>query len=554
MNTRIKRIISLSAILLGFFMALLDSTIVNIALPEISKYYNSKMEIISWIMNGYNLAFSVFLITASRLADQFGRKKLFIFGIFMFSLSSLLAGISVSIQMLIFFRVIQGLSAAIVVPVTIPLATNIFPPEKRGAVAGLWGAVSGIAAASGPMLGGILTYNFKWNSIFFVNIPIGIIAIVFTLIFIDESYDTTASKKLDYGGMITLTVAMFSLVYALLKVRELGWNSATIIGLFVLSLAAFTAFIIIERKSKEPMLPMWLLKNISLDGISLTLLTIGAGIMSTTFLLSFLLRQIMGLSALQSGLTLSALAVTSIVFSGIAGPLSSKYGSRWIASSGMALSALSVFLLSSINASSSKFDVVWRLVIGGAGVGLAMTSVMESLVRNIPDEKLGVGSGVTNMARILGTVLGIAVVVTFLNHSIGDQVNVAKTEVTALFQSDTVLNGQMKSQLKEKLLDIKISENQLKTANTDDLFKAIDEEEKTVLTSTAESEKKTVQNRFQHQKEDMKKLLSKTREILNTCVVSAFNKTFKLGSLMLFVGILFGYLSDNKKHPQNANN
>lgn len=226
-------------------MALLDSTIVNVALPEITRYFSSSMESISWVMNGYNLAFAVSLVTASRLADQFGRKKFFLIGLTAFSLSSLLAALSSTVELLIFFRVIQGLSAAIIVPVTVPLATEIFPPEMRGTIVGIWGGVSGLAAASGPSLGGILTAHIKWHSIFLVNIPIGIIAIVLTVIFIKESRDTTASKKFDYSGMLSLTIAMFAIAIALVKATDLGWSSVKVTSLFALSLLSFVAFIII---------------------------------------------------------------------------------------------------------------------------------------------------------------------------------------------------------------------------------------------------------------------------------------------------------------------
>ncbi|PRR84415.1 MFS transporter [Clostridium vincentii] len=211
------QIISFVAIILGFFMALLDTTIVNITLPKMTEYFNTTMAHISWVVNAYNLAFAAIILTASRLADQFGRKKLFIAGVVLFTISSLLSGLSNSLEGLILFRAIQGLSAAFVVPVAMPLSAEIFPPEKRGTIMALWGAFAGLAAASGPTLGGILTQWFNWRYIFFINVPIGCICILLTMKFIKESYDPTASKSIDFGGIITISTAMFCLTFALIK-------------------------------------------------------------------------------------------------------------------------------------------------------------------------------------------------------------------------------------------------------------------------------------------------------------------------------------------------
>ncbi|MGZ7442994.1 MFS transporter [Paenibacillus sp. TH7-28] len=180
--------ISFIAIILGFFMALLDTTIVNITLPKMTEYFHATVKDMSWVANGYNMAFAVMLITASKLADQFGRKKLFSAGLLLFTISSLLAGVSQNVQMLIAFRVLQGFSAAFIVPVTVPLAVNLFPPEKHGMVVGLWGAIAGLASASGPALGGVITQMAGWRAVFFINLPIGIISMILVAKRIEESY------------------------------------------------------------------------------------------------------------------------------------------------------------------------------------------------------------------------------------------------------------------------------------------------------------------------------------------------------------------------------
>jgi EmrB/QacA subfamily drug resistance transporter len=281
------QIISFVAIILGFFMALLDTTVVNITLPKMTEYFNTTMAHISWVVNAYNLATAVIIITASRLADQFGRKKLFIAGVFLFTISSLLCGISNSLQALILFRTLQGIAAAFVVTVAMPLSAEIFPPEKRRTIMALWGAFAGLAAASGPTLGGILTQFFNWRYIFFINVPIGCICILLTMKFIKESYDPTASKSIDFGGIITISIAMFCLTFALMKANEKGWTSSFILSFFAVSAIAFILFVIIELKVKEPMVPLSLFKSVPFTNGSIALFLLGLGMMSGTYLLAF---------------------------------------------------------------------------------------------------------------------------------------------------------------------------------------------------------------------------------------------------------------------------
>ncbi|MFD2132951.1 MFS transporter [Pseudogracilibacillus auburnensis] len=189
-------------------------------MPERTRHFNNNMDNMSWIVNGYNLSFAVFLITPSRIADQFGRKRLFLIGTLFFIVTSILCGVSTSVEAMIFFRVLQGLSAGIVVPVTIPLATDLFPKEKHVMILGIWAAIPSLAAASGPTLGGILTDSIGWEAIFFVNVPIGILVICLTIPLIKESFDPSADRKIDWLGILTLLVAMFCLTYGLINAND----------------------------------------------------------------------------------------------------------------------------------------------------------------------------------------------------------------------------------------------------------------------------------------------------------------------------------------------
>lgn len=546
MKLNFKMILSFIAIILGFFMALLDATIVNIALPKMTEYYGASMQHITWVVNGYNLAFAVFIITASRIADQFGRKKIFIIGIFAFTLSSFLSGISTSVDMLIFFRVIQGLSAAIVVPVTVPLITELVPKEKHGMVLGIWGAISGLAAASGPTLGGILTENFNWQSIFFVNIPIGVVTLIMTAILVKNSFDTTATRKIDWGGMITISGAMFALTYALIQANDKGWTSPFIIGLFVLSIVLLVAFFIIESKTKDPMLPMWLLKVPTFSASSLTLLIFGVGVMGATFLMSFFLNTVMGKSVLQAGIIISAMPLSSMVFSSISGPLSGKLGSRIFAIAGMVLLGAAMLLFSQLTPDSSQFDIVWRLAVCGAGLGFTMAPIMGAVMRNVPREKIGIASGVTNMSRALGTVLGVAILVMILNSNMSDQIVKAKTNALEIVKSDSILDPKLKDGISEGLNSIKAS-RESKMPGSDNILEIVNKQESDALSKAPEQAKPKIRAGFTIQKNEVEKIWPKIEKSVKNDITSAFSTTFKFGSLLMIIGVLIAFFCDNKK-------
>jgi len=413
-----RRGIAFVAIILGYFMALLDTTIVHVTLPEITRRFHTDMDHMSWIINGYNLAFAVFLVAASRIADQFGRKRLFLIGTALFITTSILCGLSASVEAMVFYRVLQGLSAAIVVPVTIPLAANLFPKEKHGIVLGVWGAISSLAAASGPTLGGILTDSIGWEAIFFVNVPIGIAAIGLAIPLVRESFDSSAGRKIDWLGMLTLSAALFSLTYGLINANDWGWNSAKFIGSLAAFLVGFILFLVVERRTAEPMLPLWLLRILPFNGAVFALLALGAGMTAASYLMSYLLTGVMGYSILHAGTTISAMSIASMVVSAIAGVLSNKLGSRWFVTVGVAVLALSLYLDGSLSVDSGEWSVIWRLILTGVGIGLSVAPVMGASIRHVPEEKVGIASGIANMARAIGSVLGVAILVSVLNTAL----------------------------------------------------------------------------------------------------------------------------------------
>ncbi len=442
-----RRTVAFVAIILGFFMALLDSTIVNVALPDMTKSFHSGMEHMSWVVNGYNLAFAVCLITASRLADQFGRKKLFIIGVAGFVVSSALVGMASTLPMLVTFRVIQGMAAAIVVPVTIPLAVNLFPPQMRGLILGVWGGISGLAAASGPTLGGILTDAMGWQAVFYVNLPIGLICLLLSVRLLRESVDPSAGRGIDWLGMGLLTGAMFSLNYALIQANDWGWRSPGLLGFLAAAAVMAAGFVLAERRLKNPMLPLWLFRIGTFNWACLTLLLIGAGVMAPSFLMSYFLTGLMGKSVLHAGLIISAMPLASMVVSASVGALTNRFGSRLFVGTGMAVLAVSTWLLGDLTAASPLSAIVWRLAMFGVGMGLAMAPVMGSVIRNVPEEKIGIASGVANMTRALGAVMGVALLVMVLNQAVADNTVKARQDISVWVAAEEKLPAEAKADL-----------------------------------------------------------------------------------------------------------
>ena len=542
MKLRQGKVLPFLVIVMGFFMPLLDTTIVNITLPTMTEYFATDVQRISWVINGYNLAFAVLLITASRLADQFGRKKIFMLGIFTFTFSSLFSGLSTNLDMLIFFRVMQGLAAALVVPVSIPLAVELFPPERRGAITGIWAAFAGLAAASGPTLGGILTEKFKWQSIFYVNVPIGIAVFIFSIFTLRESFDPTATRKIDWLGMTTLSVSMFTLTLSLIQANDKGWGSAYILSLFTVSAIGLVLFIRTEIKTSDPMLPMSLMKIWPFSAGSITLFILGIALMGATFLLAFFLVRIMGMSEMQAGLTITTMPLTSMLFSSASGFLSDKFGSRWFGVTGMALLTLSMYLFSQLTLKASEFDVIWRLMIAGAGFGMTIAPVIGSTIRNVPKEKVGMSSGITNMARTLGTVLGVALIVTVLNASITSQIKVAREEVIKIVKGDPIFIQQLKNNMIKELNKADFSGQNPPKLST--IIAKIDKVEKEALSGKSAITQILIKAAFERQKKELKKIWVNISQVFKTHVASAFDFTFEVSGAFVMIGILFAFFSD----------
>jgi EmrB/QacA subfamily drug resistance transporter len=400
---------TLVAVSFGLFMIMLDNTVVNVALPSIQRALDAGQSELEWVVVSYALTFATFMLTGGKLADYFGRRRLFIIGLATFTLASLACGLAPNAGFLIGARAVQGLGAAIMNPATLGIITATFPPRQRGMAIGIWAGVSAMALAIGPLLGGLITDHIDWSWIFFVNIPVGVLGIVVARWAIDESRDTSQEQRLDLPGLATSAVALFALTYALIEANSYGWTSARILAIFAVAAIALVAFILLERHQRAPMLDLTLFRDWTFTGANLTMLLVSLAMFGIFFFNSLFLQNILGYSATQTGAIFLPMTVLIILVAPWAGRYSDKVGSRWLVGVGMTLVSLSLVLFAQLDVGSTFWDIVPGLIVGGLGMALVMTPTTAAAMGAVEVDIAGVGSAVLNCSRQVGGSLGIAV-------------------------------------------------------------------------------------------------------------------------------------------------
>lgn len=536
-------------IVIGFFMVMLDSTIVNVSLPVMIRYFKTDMSTISWVVNAYNLAFSVLLLTGSRIADQFGRKKVFMIGIFFFTLTSLLSGISTSVEMLIFYRVLQGLAGALIVPVSMPLIIEIFPVSKRGMVIGIWGAVAGLASASGPALGGIIGEYLNWQWIFYINIPIGASALLIIPFVVKESFDPTADRRIDWAGMITMSIAMFSVVLGLIQANDYGWGSPYILALFVIATLFFALFFFIEKRSNAPMFPVGLFKNFYFCTTNISLVILGIGSMCGVFFTAFYLTQVKEFSQVKAGIVITAYPMLLIVTSAITGLLSDKIGNRMFAFSGAILNCIAIYCMFGLNADSTLTDIIWRLAFCGCAIGFAFPSIVNASVKATPSDKIGMSSAVGNVSRTLGATLGVALLVTTVTHFAEKEVEIARVHASEMIMSDTVLTKDVKDTVVAKLTSAKFSKDS-KLPTEEDILKIFEARRDLAVKKAPDIMKPAMKKVYEKQIAEMSIVYRAIKKTFMDHVANAFSVTYKWSGIVLLIGIVFSFFCEPFRRKQ----
>ena len=400
---------TLGAMCFALFMIMLDNTVVNVALPSIQRDLHASLSALEWTINAYTLTFAVLLVTGGRLGDIFGRRRCFIFGVIVFGLASAAIGFAPNDTTLVAFRALQGVGAAFMMPATLSIITQAFPPEQRGMAIGTWAGVSALALAIGPVLGGFLTESVSWRAIFFINPPIAIGAVAVTLFAARESRDETVDKHVDYLGIAAITVGLTSLVLALVEGNRWHWGSPQIIALFAVAIVALSAFVIIERRVKAPMIDFNFFRSRTFLGSNLVAFFVSFAMLAQFFFLALYMQNILHYSPLQTGVRFLPATALIIVMGPLAGRLTDRVGPRPLMTLGLLIVSLSIFIQSQITVHTGYLLLLPGFMLMGAGMGMTMSPMSTAAMNAVDRTKAGAASGVLSMFRMVGGTFGVAI-------------------------------------------------------------------------------------------------------------------------------------------------
>jgi len=415
---------TLGAMCFALFMLMLDNTVVNVALPSIQRSLHASLSSLEWTVNAYTLTLAVFMVTGGRLGDIFGRRKLFIFGVIVFGVSSLVIGLSPDDKVLVAFRAVQGVGAACMMPASLAIITQAFPPHQRGTAIGTWAGVSALALAIGPVLGGFLTQDVSWRAIFFINPPIAVIAVAVTLFAARESRDESVDRTVDYAGIALLTAGLTALVLALIEGNSWHWGSTRIIALFAVSVVGLAAFVVTEMRVRVPMLDFSFFRNRTSAGVNLVAFVVSFAMFAQFFFMTLYMQNVMHLSPLATGVRFLPSTVVLVIMGPVAGRLTDKIGPRGLMTVGTVIVAASIFIQSHITIHSGYLLLLPGFVLMGLGIGLVMSPMSTAAMNAVDRSKAGAAGGVLSMSRMVGSTFGVAVmgaIVTTVGKSKLDQ-------------------------------------------------------------------------------------------------------------------------------------
>ncbi len=398
---------TLIAVCMGTFMLLLDITVVNVALPDIQMSLHSSFADLQWVIDAYALSLAAFLLTAGVLGDMYGRRRVYAIGVVVFSLSSLACGLSTTPLMLNLARGVQGVGGAIMFATSLALIAQAFTGRERGTAFGVYGAVLGGAVAVGPLVGGAITSGIGWRWIFFINLPLGVVAVVICLAKVVDSRDPTP-RRIDWFGFITFSLALFMLVYALVQGNAKGWHSRTIEGLLVGSALLMVLFLVAEWLQRDPMLDLTLFRRPAMNGVSLAAFTLSASIFAMFLYLTLYLQEVLGYGPFAAGLRFLPLTMLAFLVAPVAGKLTTRVQARYLFGVGLFFVALGCDLMTRVHADSSWTVLLPGFIAAGIGVGITNPVLASATVSVVPPERSGMSTGATSTFRQVGISTGIA--------------------------------------------------------------------------------------------------------------------------------------------------
>jgi EmrB/QacA subfamily drug resistance transporter len=400
---------TLAAMCFALFMLMLDNTVVNVALPSIQRDLHASLASLEWTVNAYTLTLAVMLVTGGRLGDIFGRRRMFLFGVVVFGLSSLAVGFSPDDTVLVAARAVQGVGAAFMMPATLSIITQAFPAEQRGTAIGTWAGVSALALAIGPVVGGFLTEDVSWRAIFFINPPIALVAVAMTLFATRESRDETVGRTIDFAGIATITIGLTALVLALVQGNTWHWGSAAVISLLAVSAIALPAFVMIERRVPAPMVDFTIFRTRTSLGANVVAFLVSFAMFAQFFFLTLYMQNVLHYSPLQTGVRFLPATVVIIVVAPIAGRLADRVGSRPLMTLGLVIVAVALLIQSRLTVHSGYGLLLPGFVLMGLGMGLVMSPMSTAAMNAVDRTKAGAASGVLSMTRMVGSTFGVAV-------------------------------------------------------------------------------------------------------------------------------------------------
>jgi EmrB/QacA subfamily drug resistance transporter len=411
--TQRQKLFALALLATTQFVIVLDAAIVNVALPTVGRELGFSQDNLAWVINAYVLTFGGFLLLGGRLADLLGRRRLFMAGLFVFSVASLLGGLATSEGQLIAARALQGFGGALLAPAALSMVTNMFAEgAERNKALGVWGAVSGSGGAAGVLLGGVLTEYAGWEWVFWVNVPIGVAAAFFAPRLLRESHKDSRTRTFDVAGAVTVTAGLAMLVFALVDANRAGWDSTQTIGLLIASFALIGAFVFIEVRSAAPLVPFRIFRSRTLSGSNITALLVGAALFSMFYFISLYMQQVLGYSAIKAGLSYLPLAIFIIVSAGVASQLVTKVGFKPILVMGMVLIAVALVWFAQVPVDGDYVkNLLGPMIISAIGLGFAFVPVTIGAVSGVSQHDSGLASGLINTAQQVGGALGLSVLV-----------------------------------------------------------------------------------------------------------------------------------------------
>ena len=408
---------TLIAVCVAIFMLLLDITVVNVALPDIQRSLHSSFSDLQWVVNAYSLTLAAFLLTAGSVSDLIGRKRVFVAGLVVFTAASALCGLSTSPLMLNLARAVQGTGGAMMFATSLALLAAAFHGKERGTAFGVFGAVTGAAVAVGPVLGGVITSGIGWQWIFFVNVPIGAVAVFVTLTKVADSRDPNATG-VDWAGLVTFSASLFLLVLALVQGNEKGWGSTEIVALLAISAVLLVAFVLFEHLQKRPMLDLALFRRPAFAGANIVAFAISASFFAMFLYLTLYIQDVLCFSPLQAGLRFLPVTLLSFAVAPVAGKLSVRVPVRLLLGSGLLLAGVGLLAMTVVSASSSWTVLIPGFLLGGAGIGMINPPLASTAIGVVPHERSGMASGINSTFRQVGIATGIAGLGAIFQHSV----------------------------------------------------------------------------------------------------------------------------------------